>query len=190
MSETSTQNRQTRAHPVWWSPTASREVGTEAVPTFPAVSGVPTGPTKIARGGILPRHFTFTEISTTPDGHAIWLVVYGLATSGGLTGETEDVEYQVLGPDGSGTASVTGTFTGTLDDRSGGFAYEAKGHQNSNGSFVLEYDIVRETGYDDLEGISGHFSIVGSRDHCGPTDTPETCDTLVSYTLTYRQPAA
>lgn len=148
------------------------------------------GGAAVASGELVPRHFEFEQISETPEGYSTWLVTFGTQLTGGLDGITEDIEYEILKPDGSGTISGTGTFEGTLDGKRGGFIFESTGVQNGDGTFVTRFTVVRESAYGELAGLRGRGQVIASRDHCGPDDTPETCTTIVTYEFRYRLPTA
>ncbi|MFI0469618.1 DUF3224 domain-containing protein [Saccharopolyspora sp. 5N102] len=161
----------------------------ETQPDVSATAHIPTGPTLVTAGDLHPRHYAFDPITSTPTGQSIWRITYGTELSGGLTGQTEDIEFQVIEPDGNGVIDSTGAFAGTLDKHEGGFMFRSKGVQNADGSFILDFAIVPGTGYGKLTGVAGRYTVVATREHCHPEDTPETCLTLVSYTLMYRLPA-
>jgi hypothetical protein len=156
-------------------------------PLPPRTPGTP-GVYKVVTGDMYPRHFAFEQAAATPAGHSVWQVRYGMQYLGGLVGETEDVEFQVLEPAGYGTIDSAGGFAGTLDGLEGGFLYKSHGKQSADGTFTMQFDITSGSGYGKLTGVTGSFTVVASRDHCGPSDTPETCETLVSYSLGYRLP--
>lgn len=160
----------------------------EGRPGVPVVPGVPTGPPTVAAGDLRPRHVEFTRTAHTPQGHSVWRVIYGTELSGGLTGQTEDIEFQITEPAGSGTIRSAGGFTGSLDGLEGGFLFEGEGVQNADGSFAVDFVIVPGTGHGELTGLAGRYTVVATRAHCRPDDTPDTCETLVSYTLAYRLP--
>lgn len=146
------------------------------------------GLTKVATGDMRPRHVDFDQIASTPPGHSVWRISYGIDFTGGLTGQSEDIEFQILKPDGVGDIDSAGTFTGSLDGLAGGFVFESEGVQHADGSFVMKFVIVPGTGHGRLTGLTGRYTVVATREHCQPADTPETCETLVSYTLAYRLP--
>jgi hypothetical protein len=143
-------------------------------------------PNRTASGSIIPRHLAFDEVASTPTGYSVWQLDYGLKYTGGLSGTTEDIEFQILDPRGSGSIDSAGAFSGCLDGLAGGFAFESEGTQNADGTFEMSFVITPNTGHGRLTGITGRFKVVATRAHCGPTDTPDTCTTLVSYTLAYR----
>lgn len=145
-------------------------------------------PTKVVSGALHPLHVEFDQIARTPTGHSVWRISYGTQYSGGLDGRTEDIEFQVLDPGGNGTIDSAGSFTGSLEGRDGGFVYESEGVQHADGSFTMKFVIAPGTAHGELKGLSGRFIVVATRDHCKPDDTPETCETLVSYTLAYHLP--
>jgi len=130
----------------------------------------------------------FERVAGTPSGHSVWHIGYGLDYAGGLTGQSEDTEFQILNPAGSGTIDSAGTFTGRLDGRAGGFVFESEGVQNADGSFKMTFAIVPGSGHGELAGVAGRFIVVATREHCRPDHTPDTCETLVSYNLAYRLP--
>jgi hypothetical protein len=175
-------------------PSPAPETGAPSVaetePDVAAVPRVPTGPTRVTKGDLHPRHVDFKEIGSTPNGHSVWRIIYGTQLSGGLAGETEDVEFQILEFDGTGVINSAGTFTGRLDGRPGGFVFKSEGVQNADGSFVMDFAVVPGTGHGELAGLAGRYTVVATREHCRPEDTPDTCETLVSYTFAYRLPGA
>lgn len=171
------------------APATSAGSVAEIQPEVLVVPHVPTGPTKVATGDLHPRHVDFGRIASTPNGQSVWRIIYGTELSGGLAGQTEDIEFQIMEPDGTGTIKSAGAFAGSLDGLEGGFVFKSKGVQNSDGSFVIDFVIVPGTGYGELAGLAGRYTVVATREHCRPDDTPDTCETLVSYTLTYRIPA-
>lgn len=128
---------------------------------------MPTGPTKVASGKLRPRHVEFSPVALTPDGQSVWRIVYGTE----LAGQTEDTEFQIFQFDGTGAINSAGPFTGCLDGLEGGFIFEAEGVQNSDGSFVMDFVIVPGTGYGRLTGLAGRYTVVATREHCGPDDT-------------------
>ncbi|TDC85965.1 DUF3224 family protein [Micromonospora sp. KC606] len=132
----------------------------------------------------------FYEVANTPTGHSIWRMAYGIEYSGGLAGKTQDTEFQILDPGGYGSIDSAGAFVGRLDGFEGGFMFESEGVQNADGSFVMNFDIVPGTGHGGLTGLAGRGQVVATREHCRPEDTPDTCETLVSYTLAYSLPRA
>ncbi|MER5454676.1 DUF3224 domain-containing protein [Micromonospora sp. NPDC002389] len=155
---------------------------------LPTVSPGSPGAYKVVTGDLYPRHVAFEQVKGTPAGHSVWRVLYGMKYVGGLVGETEDVEFQILDREGNGTIDSAGVFAGTLDGLEGGFVFESEGKQSADGTFTMIFDITPGTGYGKLTGLTGSFTVVASRDHCGPRDTPETCETLVSYSLGYSLP--
>lgn len=141
-------------------------------------------------GNLTPRYVDFTQVASTPLDASVWRVIYGLQFTGGLVGQTDDIEFQILDASGAGSINSSGVFAGALDGRQGGFIFEAEGTQNSDGTFAMDFTIVPGTGHGQLSGVTGKYEVIASRGHCAPTDTPETCETLVSYTMNYRLPAA
>ena len=172
------------------APTMSAMSEAKIQPDVPVVPHVPTGPTKVAAGRLHPRHVNFGLIASTPKGQSVWRIIYGTRVSGGLAGHTEDIEFQIMKRDGTGTMKSAGAFAGRLDGLEGGFVFESEGVQNADGSFVMDFVIVPGTGHGELAGLAGRYTVVATREHCRPDDTPDTCETLVSYTLMYRLPAA
>ncbi|QOC91732.1 DUF3224 domain-containing protein [Micromonospora craniellae] len=164
---------------------AARERLVRPVPTVPPGS---PGAYKVVTGDLYPRHVAFEPVKVTPAGHSVWRVMYGMKYVGGLVGETEDIEFQILDREGNGSIDSAGAFAGTLDGLEGGFIFESEGKQSADGTFTMNFDITPGTGYGKLTGVTGSFTVVATRAHCDPRDTPETCETLVSYTLAYRLP--
>lgn len=171
--------RTTRAMPV---------AGTK--PDVSATGPAPTGPTLVADGDLTPCHVAFDEVASTPTGQSVWRITYGTHLSGGLVGETEDIEFQIMEPAGNAVINSTGIFAGSLDGLEGGFIFRSVGVQNADGSFVMDFTIVPGTAHGELAGLAGCYTVVASRDHCQPGGTPESCTTLVSYTMMYRRAAA
>jgi len=178
----------TGSEPPNTAPTTSAMSVAEIQPDVSVVPHVPTGSTKVATGDLHPRHVDFDQIASTPYGQSVWRIIYGTELSGGLAGQTEDIEFQIVELDGTGTINSAGAFTGCLDGLEGGFVFESEGVQNADGSFVIDFVIVPGAGYGELAGLAGRYTVVATREHCRPDDTPDTCETLVSYTLTYRLP--
>ncbi|MFE0023794.1 DUF3224 domain-containing protein [Amycolatopsis sp. NPDC059021] len=170
---------------------ATGKPGISVVQRVPRVPQVPTGPTWVAVGDLHPRHVNFDQIANTPGGQSVWHIVYGTELSGGLAGQTEDVEFQVMDPHGTGAINSVGAFTGYLDGLEGGFIFKSEGVQNADGTFVMDFAIVPGTGYGEIADVAGRYTVVATREHCHPIGDPDTCETLVvSYTLTYRLPQA
>lgn len=169
------------------TPAAETQPGALYVPYVPAAPHVPTGPTKVVTGDLHPRHVDFAQISSTPSGQSVWRIIYGTELSGGLTGQTEDIEFQIMEADNTSAIDSAGTFTGSVDGLEGGFVFRSQGVQNTDGSFVMDFVIVRGSGHGKLVGLTGRYTVVATREHCGPDDPA--CVTLVTYAGTYRLPS-
>lgn len=141
----------------------------------------------VVTGELEPLYYEFLPISETPDGFSTWQVVFGTQLTGGLSGTTDDLEYSILDPDGSGEINGVGTFTGSLNGFEGGFIFESVGQQFADGTFQTAFSVKEHTVWGDLVGLRGSGKVTATRDHCGPDDTPETCLTLVSYSFEYWQ---
>ncbi|MEO1339065.1 MAG: DUF3224 domain-containing protein [Myxococcota bacterium] len=138
-------------------------------------------------GDLDPLYADFIPIAFTPEGYATVRVDFGTQFSGGgLVGTTDDLEYQILDPDGSGEINGVGTFTGSVDGRQGGFIFESVGVQNADGTFRTVFKVKPNTAWGELVGIRATGRVTATLDHCGPDDTPETCPIEVTYRFRYR----
>lgn len=159
---------------------------------------IPSNPDKRCRRGnrvaievsgeLQPLFFDFEMMSATPTGYSTWNVRFGTSLSGGLSGTTEDLEYQILGTDFSGAITGVGTFQGELDGHRGGFVFESHGDQYPDGTFRTTFVVLRETAWGELTGLRGSGQVTATREHCSANDTPETCLTLVNYRFRFWLP--